>query len=94
MLRAKAMNLNAKFASVFRAKFHIPITSSKFLFRFSGNRAKHCISRFVQRGVRVVTNVEAGCDGHGWLRATSAIGVDGEVVWSWHPGADAKFAAL
>jgi hypothetical protein len=34
------------------------------------------------RGVRVVTNVEAGCDGHSRLRATSASGVDGEIVWS------------
>jgi len=46
------------------------------------------------RGVRVVTNVEAGCDGHDRLRATSAIGVDGEVVWSWPPGAEAKLAML
>jgi len=25
-------------------------------------------------------------------RQTTAAGADGEIVWSWHPGADAKFA--
>jgi len=28
------------------------------------------------------------------LRETSAISADGEVVWSWPPGAEVKFAAL
>jgi len=27
-----------------------------------------------------------------FLRADERHGADGEVVWSWHPGADAKFA--
>jgi hypothetical protein len=43
---------------------------------------------------RVVTNVEAGCDGHDRLRATSATDVDGEVAWSWPPGAEAKLVML
>jgi hypothetical protein len=47
-----------------------------------------------RRGVRVVTNVEAGCDGHDRLRATSVTGVDGEIVWSWPPGAEAKRMVL
>jgi hypothetical protein len=47
-----------------------------------------------RRGVRVVTNVEAGCDGHDRLRATSVTGVDGEVAWSWPPGAEAKLVML
>jgi hypothetical protein len=47
-----------------------------------------------KRGVRVVTNVEAGCDGRGRRRATSAPAADGEVVWSWHPDADAKLAMM
>jgi hypothetical protein len=46
------------------------------------------------RGVRVVTNVEAGCDGRGRRRETSTPAADGEVVWSWHPDADAKLAVM
>ena len=43
------------------------------------------------RGVRVVTDVEAGCDGRGRYRTTSDADADGEDVWSWHPLAGAKF---
>jgi hypothetical protein len=40
-------------------------------------------SRLVQRDVRVVTNVEVGCDGRdGGARRARAV-TDGEVVWSW-----------
>ena len=28
------------------------------------------------------------------VRQTSAVNADGEVVWSWHPDADAKFAGV
>ena len=44
------------------------------------------------RGVRVVTDVEAGCDGRGRYRTTSDADADGEDAWSWHPLAGAKLA--
>ena len=47
-----------------------------------------------QRGVRVVTDVEAGCDGRGRYRTTSDADADGEVVWSWRPLAGAKFRGM
>jgi len=50
------------------------------------------LSRLDKRGVRVVTNVGAGCDGRGWCRKTSGAGADGEVVWSWRPDAGVKLA--
>jgi hypothetical protein len=38
----------------------------------------------------------AGCDGRGGVAAlvapTNDADADGEIVWSWRPGADAKFA--
>jgi hypothetical protein len=42
----------------------------------------------------IVTNVGAGCDGR--LRAPddARFRADGEVVWSWHPDADAKRATM
>src|SRR6516165_53703 len=49
-------------------------------------------SRLDMRGVRVVTDVEAGCDGRGRYRTTSDADADGEVVWFWHPLAGAKSA--
>jgi hypothetical protein len=58
----------------------------KFVFSSSHPRS--------MRGVRVVTDVERGMR---WTRScvsTSAIFADGEVVWSWHPGAGVKFAIL
>jgi len=39
-------------------------------------------SRLDMRGVRVVTDVETGCDGRGRYRTTSDADADGEVVWS------------
>src|SRR6516165_5610422 len=51
-------------------------------------------SRLDMRGVRVVTDVEAGCDGRGRYRTTSDAGTDGEDVWSWHPLAGAKFRGM
>jgi hypothetical protein len=51
-------------------------------------------SRLMQRGVRGVTNAEAGCDGRDRLCMTSATDTDGEVAWSWSPGAETKFAVL
>src|SRR5262249_15180033 len=38
--------------------------------------------------------LSAGCGGRGRSRWTGGSDADGEVVWSWHPGADAKFARL
>jgi hypothetical protein len=43
-----------------------------------------------KRGVRVVTNVEAGCGGRGSVEKTSDAAADGEVVWSWRSDAGAK----
>src|SRR5262245_13817668 len=47
-----------------------------------------------QRGVRVVTNVEAGCGGRWSCRKTSDAVADGKAAWSWPPDAEAKFASL
>jgi len=41
--------------------------------------------------------LDAGSDGHGLLQCVShrrTAGVDAEIVWSWHPDADAKPAAM
>jgi hypothetical protein len=43
-----------------------------------------------KRGVRVVTNIEAGCGGRGSVEKTSDAAADGEVVWSWRSNAGAK----
>src|SRR5216683_5752220 len=43
-----------------------------------------------KRGVRVVTNVEAGCGGRGGVEKTSDAAADGEIVWSWRSDAGAK----
>src|SRR5580693_4785194 len=42
-----------------------PILMRKFCFRFSEKCASLSSSRLDERGVRVVTDVEAGCDGRG-----------------------------
>src|SRR5262249_40228076 len=34
--------------------------------------------------------VEAGCDGREGCAGRAQAGTDGEVVWSWRPGADAQ----
>jgi hypothetical protein len=48
-------------------------------------------SRLDQEGrIAIVTNVRRGCDGRRWLREDERANADGEVVWSWHPDADAK----
>jgi hypothetical protein len=53
-------------------------------------------SRLGKRGVcAIVTKREAGCDGRGSVSVqvfarTTDPDADGEVVWSWHPDADAK----
>ena len=63
------------------------------LFRFT----EICIlapSRLVQRDGRVVTNVEAGCDGRESRVRRTLARTDGEVVWSWRPDAGAKSATL
>jgi hypothetical protein len=63
-------------------------------FFFSEIRVFLLASPLDERGVRVVTDVERGMR---WTRScvsTSAIFADGEVVWSWHPGAGVKFAIL
>jgi hypothetical protein len=57
-------------------------------------------SRLDQEGrFAIVTNVEPATR---WTRCIAVddqftderYGADGEIAWSWHPGADAKFAAL
>jgi len=45
----------------------------------------------------IVTNVEAGCDCRDQRVAcsfmrTNALNADGEIVWSWPPGAEVKLA--
>jgi hypothetical protein len=65
--------------------FAFPVGQIKFTTR---------ASRLDKRGVRVVTNVGAGCDGRGWCRKTSGAGADGEVVWSWRPDAGVKLATM
>jgi hypothetical protein len=47
-------------------------------------------SRLMKRGVRVVTNVGAGCGGRGSVEKTSDAAADGEIVWSWRSDAGAK----
>jgi hypothetical protein len=47
----------------------------------------------------IVTTRGVGCDGLSVLqravsRADERRGQDGEIVWSWHPGADAKLATM
>jgi hypothetical protein len=86
---------NTLFASVFNANIRVQSSCEKFLcFFFSEIMFLYAHPASSKRGVRVVTNVEAGCDGHDRLRVTSATDVDGEVVWSWPPGAEAKLAML
>jgi hypothetical protein len=51
-------------------------------------------SRLIGEGVRVVTNVAAGCDGRESRVGRTRVVTDGEVVWSWHPGADVEIALL
>jgi hypothetical protein len=53
------------------------------------------LSRLDEEGrFAVVTSVEAGCDGRNGLQrdhlADERSDAHGEIVWSWHPGADAK----
>jgi hypothetical protein len=48
----------------------------------------------VQRDVRVVTNVEVGCDGRDGCARRALAFADGEVVWSWPLDAEVKFAAV
>jgi hypothetical protein len=61
-----------------------------FLFRFFVNYGFLTPSRLMQRDVRVVTNVEVGYDGRGGCARRAPAGTDGEIVWSWHPGAGVK----
>jgi hypothetical protein len=63
-----------------------------FRFSFAESRVSLRASRLMQRGVRVVTNVEAGCDGRGGCARRAQAAADGEVVWSWRPKAGAKLA--
>ena len=54
-------------------------------------------SRLIEEGrIAIVTDVEAGSGGRMGCsainRADEQLDTHGEIVWSWHPGADAKFA--
>ena len=42
----------------------------------------------------IVTDVAVRCGGREGARKTSARDADGEVVWSWRPGAGAKFRGI
>jgi hypothetical protein len=49
-------------------------------------------SRLMRRGVRVVTRRRGGLRWTCGRRQTTGAGTDGEIVWSWPPGAEAKSA--
>ena len=55
-----------------------------------------CIPPRAEGRIAIVTTRGVGCDGRGMSQRVSHAderhGADGEIVWSWHPGADAKFA--
>jgi hypothetical protein len=61
----------------------------------SGKSERSFRTSCLTRGrIATVTTREVGCDGlsvlqHAMSRADEQYGQDGEVVWFWHPGADA-----
>jgi len=62
----------------------------------SSGKSKHALgSRLDEEGRfgRSSRYVGRGCDGRGWPSDERA-NADGEVVWSWHPDADAKLAMM
>jgi hypothetical protein len=88
----------SNFASRFNADSTVQPSAQKY---FSSVFRK-CVlsfplSRLAERGVRVVTNVEAGCGGRGGVSAqifarTNETVAYGKAVWSWRPDAGAKLA--
>ena len=89
------MHQKVRFANGFNADSTVQISAQKIFFFFDLRKCAFLRpSRLVQRDGRVVTNVEAGCDGReSCVRRTLAC-TDGEVVWSWRPDAGAKSAML
>jgi hypothetical protein len=66
--RRKRRVHESEFASRFKGESVKPLSETIFRLRFSEEDGCVPLSRLVQRGVRVVTDVEAGCDGHGGAR--------------------------
>src|SRR3954447_8929424 len=73
----------------------VPICRTQFSLASSGKSASHFRpSRPGQEGrFAIVTSVGPRCDGRGVPRDEWHI-ADGEVVWSWPPGAEVKLAML
>src|ERR1700743_2835070 len=82
-----------KCAGVFNAT-RWSCTVKKNLFLISRNHAIDPHPASSKRGVRVVTIRRSGLRWTWSRRCTSSAGVDGEVVWSWHPGAGVKLMVL
>jgi hypothetical protein len=90
--------------SIFRephqADWAVPSSSSKNIaFAFSENVYSGAIPLRYEGRFAIVTTRGVGCDGLSVLqravsRADGQYGQDDEIVWSWHPGADAKLATM
>jgi hypothetical protein len=66
-----------------------------FSFVFSENDVSSCHPASARGTFRpIVTIREAGLRWTRHRRRTNGGEADGEIVWSWHPGADAKLAAM
>jgi hypothetical protein len=70
---------------------HASLATSGSLTLTPNQRLPPALSRLDKRGVRVVTNVEAGCGGRDGDARRAALLADGKAVWSWRPDAGVKF---
>jgi hypothetical protein len=72
-----------------------PLLREIFAFVFSEIVVLYAVPPRHEGRIAIVTTREAGCDGRDLSQRvlhvrTSDLGADGEIVWSWHPDADAK----